>query len=256
MHESGRQGAVGVPVDTGAVWSSFTFGAFQQWDPSPPYSPAAGYDSPYVNNAALPYFQPHLDPVRHDSHASFLSSYAPHTSRSPVSAGSSTVHIPQWGTNTHNVPYTSFDNSSGSEGSYGDSFNLANIHMVSELPYTPSSWGPEDRDFVEQGELAMNLSTSRSSSLDLSFDEYAPSGEERYLDSYWTWTHPFYPVIQRRAFDATHASPLLKAAMLALGASACEDTADKQTARLIHERCMKVLQKVVQHSLAMPKMEC
>jgi hypothetical protein len=105
-------------------------------------------------------------------------------------------------------------------------------------------WTPEDRDFMEQDELMMDINSSRKSSLDLTFDDTALSNEEKYLRAYWAWVHPFYPVVHQPSFDIHNTSPLLKAAMLALGAQAMDEAVDKKKARLLHERSMKVLQKV------------
>ncbi len=235
----------GLTVDIHGAWSALSFGGFQQWEPSPPYSPTT-YDSPDNNGAGLPYFQPHVEQVRHNSHASFFG--PTHTSRSPVSAGSSNVHLPQWGPNAHNATYASLNTSSGSEASYGDSLALHNCRLAVQPTYlgaySTAVWTPEDRDFMEQDELIMSSNASRYSSTDLHFHENASSNEEKYLDMYWTWSHAFRPIIHRPSFDAHQTSPLLKAAMLALGAQACNDVSDKQNARQIHEKCMKVLQKV------------
>lgn len=96
---------------------------------------------------------------------------------------------------------------------------------------------------MEQDELVLSINTSRSSSLDLSFDDNTISNEERYFTAYWTWVHSLYPIVHQPSFNAHSTSPLLKAAILALGAQACDNAQDRRTARVIHERCVKVLQK-------------
>ena len=103
---------------------------------------------------------------------------------------------------------------------------------------------PKDRDFMEHDDLLIPTTSPRGSSVDLPLDETTYTNEERYSGAYWRWIHPFFPVVHRPSFILLNASPLLKAAMLALGAHALGDAADRTNARLIHERCVKVMKKV------------
>ena len=108
------------------------------------------------------------------------------------------------------------------------------------------SRGPtlEERDLMESNDLIVPTSTVHGSSLDLtlnSLDEATYTNEERYLTAYWLRIHPLFPVVHRPSFTIQTASPLLRAAILALGAHALGDAADKTNARQIHERCLKVL---------------
>ena len=103
---------------------------------------------------------------------------------------------------------------------------------------------PEDRDRMEFSQLLIPTPSPHSSSQDLSLDELNYSNDERYLGAYWRWIHPFYPIVHRPSFVLASASPLLRAAILALGAHALTENADKRNAKIIHERCMKVIQKV------------
>ena len=121
---------------------------------------------------------------------------------------------------------------------------------MSDQPMLLGSFGssriltPEDRDLMEHDDLLIPTRSPRGSSADLSLDENIYTNEERYLGAYWLWVHPFYPVVHRPSFLLQTASPLLKAAMLALGAHALGDTEDKKNARIVHERCAKVIKKV------------
>ncbi|KAK3709086.1 hypothetical protein LTR37_011065 [Vermiconidia calcicola] len=238
-----------VPVTNTNGYPEFSFGV--QWDPSPPYSPT-GYDSPTNEvefSSGLPYYQPQSQRARHLSNASYLGSYTlPHTTRSPVSAGSSTVHLPQWGGNAHDPVYQHLNTSSGSESSVGNNFGIYNSDMADQqiLLGTFGSSGvltPEDRDFMETDDLVVPSNTSQGSSLDFSLDDSTYTNEERYLSAYWHWVHAYYPVVHRPTFSIQNVSPLLRAAMLALGAQALGDAADKGNARIMHERCTKVLKK-------------
>jgi hypothetical protein len=103
---------------------------------------------------------------------------------------------------------------------------------------------PDDRDLMEHAELLIPAPSPHGSSVDFGLDELDYTNDQRYLGAYWRWIHPFFPVVHRPSFVLPNASPLLRAAMLALGAHALTDTADKRNARIIHERCVKVVKKV------------
>lgn len=122
---------------------------------------------------------------------------------------------------------------SASETLYYNSNDMANIHLL-----------PEYRDALEQAELSVHMVSPESSALNLSLDEVTYTNESRYLAAYWRFVHPLYPVVHRPSFDRHNASPMLRASMIALGAQALNGSSDKTTARLAHERCVKVLKKV------------
>jgi hypothetical protein len=103
---------------------------------------------------------------------------------------------------------------------------------------------PEDRDFMEHDDLLVPAPSPRGSTVDFSFDEIDYTNDQRYLGAYWRCIHPLFPVVHRPSFILPNASPLLRAAMLALGAHALPDTGDKRNARIVHERCVKVIKKV------------
>lgn len=65
---------------------------------------------------------------------------------------------------------------------------------------------------------------------------------ERYLEAYWTWVHPTYPIIDQTNIENT--SPLFWASILALGAHMLKIPADMKYAGTIHERCIKDLEKL------------
>ena len=102
---------------------------------------------------------------------------------------------------------------------------------------------PECRDLEEKAELAVHM-ISPESSWNLNFDEPLSNNEQRYLEAFWNHVHPLFPVVHRPSFNPYDASPLLKASMIALGAQSLGAATDKTNARLIHEKCIKVLKKV------------
>lgn len=67
---------------------------------------------------------------------------------------------------------------------------------------------------------------------------------EQWLNSYWRRFHPTFPVVHRPTFASIGASPLLCAAMCAIGA---HHSNDSYNARDLHARCVKLLLKVCTH---------
>ena len=111
---------------------------------------------------------------------------------------------------------------------------------------------PGYRDAMEQPDLAVDFGFHESTRLDLGLDGTLRTTEERYLAMYWSLVHPFFPVVHRPSFDMQTASPLLRAAVLALGAQASLDEDDKANARACHERCIKVLKMVCPLTQCLP----
>lgn len=247
-----RVGPPPVAVETTTSYPEFTIGGWQ-WDPSSPYSPS-GYDSPpsgaYYPPGGPPYFQPQFSRERHSSDASYLYYPYPQSSRSPVSAGSSTIRLPlHWGQSAHDPNFQHFGTSFGSDNSFQKSFDTYNGHMADQHFHlgafdTQRLLTPEDRDLMEQDDLLVPAPSPHGSSGDFGVDQIDYTNDQRYLGTYWRWVHPLFPVVHRPSFILPNASPLLRAAMLALGAHALTDSADKRNARIIHERCVKVVKKV------------
>lgn len=221
------------------------------WAQSPPYSPT-GYDSPpyglpHTNN--LPYYsQPQFARGVDDSSVSFYGRHGASTAaRSPMSAGSSTSFIaPQPGQGAHfaSLPYVS----SCSSSERGFSVPVQNV--FSDQPYIQvcmdgslKAISAKERDDKESGDLKIPTTVPTESTADTIFNELAFTNEQRYLAAYWTWIHPLYPILHKPTFHVDEASPLLRAAMLALGAYMLHNSTDMQNARIVHERCMKILQR-------------
>lgn len=78
-----------------------------------------------------------------------------------------------------------------------------------------------------------------------SFDmgQYAHSFEQ-YLDKYWKLFHPSFPVVHRATFEGIDESPMLRAAMIAIGAQYSNDSSARLKSRILHDRCMKLFDKV------------
>ncbi|KAJ9643621.1 hypothetical protein H2199_004300 [Coniosporium tulheliwenetii] len=66
---------------------------------------------------------------------------------------------------------------------------------------------------------------------------------DEHLDNYWKSFHPSYPILHLPTFNAVDASPLLKASMMIIGALYDNQPPAKSEAKLLHERCLKVVAK-------------
>lgn len=230
----------------GGIYTSGTV-----WDRSPPYSPTR-YDSPVNNdypysNPGLPYYhQPHASRARQASHAPYLGYNAyPNASRTPESGGSLAVGLPLWHDYQGNL-----NNSSDSEASYTGGIGSFFHNGMADQVLLPGPFGSSqvltaaERDLIEKDDLTVPASRPHDALVDVSLNEATYTNDDRYLGSYWLWVHSLYPVVHKPSFNLQEASPLLRAGMLALGAHALGDSVDKTNARIVHERCTKVLKKV------------
>lgn len=65
---------------------------------------------------------------------------------------------------------------------------------------------------------------------------------EQCLDCYWRLFHPTFPVVHRST--SVNSSPMLHAAMAAIGGQYSHDTNIKKQSRDLHDRCVKLLEVV------------
>jgi hypothetical protein len=67
---------------------------------------------------------------------------------------------------------------------------------------------------------------------------------EQYLDNFWRHFHPTFPVVHRVTFESVTQSPMLHASVIAIGGQYSNDASVKRKSRILHDRCMKLLDKV------------
>ena len=67
-----------------------------------------------------------------------------------------------------------------------------------------------------------------------------------WLNQYWTYFHPSFPIIHRSSLNNIDKppSPMLQAAMLAIGMRYSSDAAAWRKSRIVLDRCLKLLEKV------------
>jgi hypothetical protein len=102
---------------------------------------------------------------------------------------------------------------------------------------------PELRDMLEQEELVTPTSIPQTANFGPNQYRHRPDNEQRYLEAFWRSVHPAWPVFHKPTFDPTRASPLLRAAMVTLGAHATGIPIDSANACILHKRCLRVIQK-------------
>jgi hypothetical protein len=129
-----------------------------------------------------------------------------------------------------------------SENSVSVGYSDTGLSRNSSFAYLPGSGAalpPEYRDFLEQDELV--TPTSAQHNIGARQCHHHVDNEQRYLDVYWRLVHPIWPVVHRPTFDMAYTSPLLRSAMITLGACYTGDQIDAANACILHKRCLKVI---------------
>ncbi|KAF2805067.1 uncharacterized protein BDZ99DRAFT_524790 [Mytilinidion resinicola] len=231
---STRQQSVAVP--TGAHDSMTTYSGidFNPWNGSPNYSSSSGYASPgpghdYSMFVGQP-FGSSSNRTRTSSNASFIepqwSSYP--STRSPTSATST---MPFSWSGTEKSPHLGLAlQMVTTSGGYPVPGMSAPADMPGFLMY-PTQKTAAQRDEEEQQFLFPEHLLGMADTYQFQI--------EQYLDNYWRLFHPSFPVIHKPTF--VNESPLLRAAMIAIGAQYTDDSGAKAKSRLLHDKCVKLL---------------
>lgn len=168
--------------------------------------------------------------TRASSNASFIEQNWAQASQSPTSS----ISMPYpWATDEKSIiPSTSFPYTPVS-------YSTANMPMHTSIGAVAhyGQYDPHNLVQMDQDELAY-LSQAEHYGMSL-FAHTFPS--EHFLNNYWRRFHPTFPIVHRFTFASLESSPMLYAAMIAIGAH-YSDNAD--LARKIHERCIKLLELV------------
>ena len=234
---------VAATVEGSWGYSSGGFDHRSHWLASPQYSSSttSGYGSPNYGSLTLPFAgQPHaqlLDRQRSFSDTSLIEQCLPQQVATTKSQPSPTPSIidpfwTEWNTEEQNreysIPTTSLAHESRSTSfhrtpsltSYPLNFPVIDISAITYI----------QRDMYEGTEFGLQ-----------DIDDVL---SEQYLDQYWRLLHPQYPVLHRPTFSLSTASPILKAAVLAIGSHYLLDYNARQDSRRLHEQCSKILAKV------------
>ncbi|KAF2502752.1 hypothetical protein BU16DRAFT_554794 [Lophium mytilinum] len=232
---STRQQSSAIPASVHDGMTSYNGIDFNNpWSGSPNYSSSSGYASPgpghdYSMFVGQP-FGSSSNRTRTSSNASFIeptwSSYP--STRSPTSA-TSTMPFSWSGTEKSSHLGLALQIVTTS-GGYPVSGMPAPADMPGFLMY-PTQKTTAQRDGEEQQFLFPEQLLGMADTYQFQI--------EQYLDNYWRLFHPSFPVIHKPTF--VDESPLLRAAMIAIGAQYTDDSGAKAKSRLLHDKCVKLL---------------
>ena len=223
--------AVPVPVDglqASTAWND-------SYSHSEAYSSASEYASPipgagdFANMFANPPYGAGSVRTRSPSDASFGEPWS-YPSCSPTSA-----------TSALSYPWTSNDKAASASLAYMN-VPLGTMGMPGgdDTLSTYGQFGPKSmmqRDDEEQAYLFPEQSFGMAKIANtFSF--------EQYLDNYWRLFHPSFPIVHRPTFDRINEAPMLRAAMIAVGAQYSKDSSAKHTSRKLYDQCLKLVEKV------------
>ncbi|KAL1582813.1 hypothetical protein WHR41_08675 [Cladosporium halotolerans] len=214
------------------IWNTQQL-ASSSWFSTPLHSLDGGSDTPESMYQQYTHTQipPHVNAMQ-----DWMSGIHSYSTSSPAS-GDSAVPTP-YGQSWSFAPVldTYWDHSQHTRTSYKSS--------ALEVPDNSSSMLPQCRDILEKDDLMTPTTAPQASSFGPNqYRRGTESNEQRYLEAYWQLIHPSWPVIHKPSFELSHASPLLRAAMLTWGAHSTGRQVDLFNACVLHRRCLKVLKK-------------
>ncbi|KAH8712092.1 hypothetical protein GQ44DRAFT_776288 [Phaeosphaeriaceae sp. PMI808] len=221
----------------------------EPYNQSPSYSPSSSYDSPnpghgdYANVFANTPYGYGANRTRTSSIASYTEPwYTPH---SPTSTASTMWYA--WPNDkATNAPYLASIDPSYSMASPCIGYTSTISQMAGDGQFSPKTMMQRDEDeeiilFSEPYGMGQIAHTYPS---------------EQYLNNYWRLFHPTFPIVHRFTFENMSQSPMLHAAMIALGGQYSNDTSVKQKSRILHDRCIKLFEKRDREPMAEPNRLC
>ncbi|ORY14073.1 hypothetical protein BCR34DRAFT_246156 [Clohesyomyces aquaticus] len=202
-------------------------------------SSSSGYTSPVhypteANMFANPPYGPGFNRTRTSSNASFIEPWT-YPPQSPTSATSTMAYT--WASTTDkspippNLPFLTSTYPVSGMPVCATVDPMADYHMSFE-PKSIAQRDEEEQVFMFPNE---HFGTAHLA------NNY-PYPYEQYLDNYWRLFHPSFPVVHRATFDGMNTSPMLRAAILAIGAQYSNESRDKRHSRVLHDRARKVLE--------------
>ncbi|KAG9185100.1 hypothetical protein G6011_07644 [Alternaria panax] len=218
--------AVPVPMDgmTPGLWH-------EPYSPTPGYSSSSGYASPIASTDFPTFGSAPYHRARTPSNASIIDPSWSYQSRSPASTTSTMAFT--WGSNDKGstAPNLAYTNAC--------SFPMTTIPIPTSMDamagyghFSPRTMTQRDE---EEGIILFGEEQYGMASIAYTYPF------EQYLDYYWRLFHPTFPVVHR--FTSMSRSPMLYAAMIAIGCQYSIDSCDKRKGRDLHDRCIKLLER-------------
>lgn len=221
---------------SGSVMVESTTGSASWHDYAPsPYSCSSGYATPapgldYSHAYASPPYINNVVRTRASSNASLIEQHWAQASQSPTSS----VGMPYpWPSDEKNIAVSSFPYTTGS-------YSVSDMPMYTMMP-SITHYGAYDPQNVVQMDAEEGVHLFPGDQYGMSEIMRAFPSEQR-LNYYWRLFHPTFPVVHRST--SVNPSPMLRAAMVAIGSQYSTDSSDKKKGRDLHDRCLKLLERV------------
>jgi hypothetical protein len=71
--------------------------------------------------------------------------------------------------------------------------------------------------------------------------------KQHYADAYWKNFHHQFPILHKQSYQSQSPSPLLGAAVMAVGAQYADEPFAKSDSRILHEKCLELITKVEEY---------
>jgi hypothetical protein len=68
--------------------------------------------------------------------------------------------------------------------------------------------------------------------------------KQHYVQAYWKHFHPLFPILHPQTYQQHRSSPLLSAAVMAVGAQYTDKPFAKSDSRILHQKCQELILKV------------
>ncbi|KAI8930793.1 hypothetical protein NX059_011817 [Plenodomus lindquistii] len=237
--------AVGVPMQVDETTPGF--GWSELHCQSPNYSSSDGYVSPNPASGdhAFSHMTYHSEPfrTRTSSNASLVEPPWSYASYSPASTTSTMAYTWAQGDKTSDLSSFSYP---------------AGTYLMASVP--GSNGVDSVTSFCHYGPKAMPQRDEEESVYLFGEHLYGMMDPithtnpfEQDLDYYWRFFHPTFPVIHRPTFRRVTATPMLLAAMIAIGGQYSSEASVKRKSRDLHDRCVKLLERREQDIMTEPE---
>lgn len=216
--------SVAMEAMTPALWH-------EPYSPTPGYSSSSGYASPIASTDFSVFGNPSYR-ARTPSNASMMDPSWGYPSRSPASTTSTMAYT--WGSNDKGstAPNLAYMNAC--------SFPMTNMSIPTSMDAMTGygHFGPRTLVQRDEEEGVMLFGEEQYGMASIAHTQPF----EQYLDYFWRLFHPTFPIVHRPT--SLNPSPMLRAAMIAIGSQYSADSSDKKKGRDLHDRCLKLLEWV------------
>jgi hypothetical protein len=203
----------------------------EPYSPTPGYSSSSGQASPIASNDFYAFGMPPYHRARTPSNASNIEQGWSFASRSPASTTSTMAY--NWASNDKSTaPNLAYMNAC--------SYPMTNMSIPTSMD-TMTGYGHFGPRTLAQRDEEEGVILFGDEQYGMASTAHTHSFEQ-YLDYYWRLFHPTFPVVHRPT--SMSPSPMLRAAMMAIGSQYSADPGDKRRGRDLHDRCLKLLEWV------------